>query len=95
MDLQGVSLVKIIVDIVISVAVALMTAAGVYWRIHYKMRDHDRQIGENTRDICDMKRSQEKANAKVDRKLNVIGKNIERILEKLNMAPSKDIFDED
>jgi hypothetical protein len=81
--------VKDIIWIGITILGGVLTVAGVYWRIHYRLKDHDSRICDNTSRIETL----EKGDTKTDHKLDILSRNLVRIMEKLEIEPIRDLFD--
>lgn len=69
---------------------AVVSILSVYFTINFGMRRHEEKLNSHEKRICKL----EKGDTKSERKLDVLQRNVVKIMEHLKIEPVRDLFEE-
>lgn len=81
--------------IIITIGSIVVAIVGLYWRMRFQYEKVERQFCEQDERLQRIEKQTNRMQRAIERKINVIEKNIVRLLEKQGIEPAQTLFEDD
>ena len=84
------TLIKDIIYIIVIAGGALLSIVGIYWRFHFRIKKNSETLENHEQRINKL----EKGDTKTAHKLDILQRNVVKIMERWDIEPVRDLFED-